>query len=237
DFSRLFVATPNLRRSHLVLTARHRRGAGFVERVTSAMAADRGKSATFESDAGGRTAPWYSRGPTPRVIRALPGGQLVIARAPDVGRIAAVGAALSKRHARQPGMERATGAAALLSMYEGEAVALSVEGVATYVPDDVDFAPRGLRLSLRHLDEYHATLIAYGYYRTAAQAEYARGKVDELRRGWIDHPRAKYLGLDSALEDAILERRDDTLTLRVKLTLHQTRYLLDFVSRVLDPRG
>jgi hypothetical protein len=220
-----------------VLTARHRRDAGFVERVTAAMAADRGKTASFEARGDGRNAPWHSRGPTVRVIRALPNDQLVIARAPDVGRIAAVGAALSQRHARQPGMERARGAAALLSMYEGEAVALSVEGVATYVPDSVDYAPRGLRLSLRHLDEYHATLVAYGYYRTPAQAEYAEAKVDALRRGWIDHPRAKFLGLDSALQDATLERRGDTLTLRVKLTLHQTRYLLEFVSRVLDPRG
>ena len=45
-----------------------------------------------------------------------------------------------------------------------------------------------------------------------------------------------YLGLRSAIEEAILEQRGDTVTLEAKLTMHQTRYLLAFVNRALAPR-
>jgi hypothetical protein len=232
DFSRIFVATPNLKRSHLVLSAQHRRDDAFVRRAAEALARERKRP--LEEDGGMLS--WHSRGPTRRVLRSFGDRQLVIARKPDVRRVAAVGAALSRRHARQPGMERLSGEKALLAMYEGEAAALSVEGVATYVPSSVDYAPKGLRLSLRHLDEFHAALTAYGYYGSAAEAEHALAQVDALRLSWLDHRQVRYLGLRSALEEAEVTRVGATLMITGKLTMHQTRYLLGYVSRVLNPR-
>ena len=83
----------------------------------------------------------------------------------------AVSAALERRHARQPGMERAAPPGSLLAMYDGEGMALSIEGVRTFLRGaEFGYAPPALRLSLRHLDEFHATLIAYGYYRSPAAA-------------------------------------------------------------------
>jgi hypothetical protein len=133
-------------------------------------------------------------------------------------------------------MERLPGPLALLAMYEGEAAALSIEGVAQYVRGSRQHAPPGLRISLHPLDEHHAILRGYAYYKTTAQAEAALPVFDQLRLEWIDHPQAQYLGVKAALEEAKLEREGKTLTLEAKITMHQVRYLLGYVSRALKPR-
>ena len=51
--------------------------------------------------------PWHDRGPTERVAGLFGSDQIVIARPDDVGRVLSVSAALARRHARKPGMERA----------------------------------------------------------------------------------------------------------------------------------
>jgi hypothetical protein len=51
-----------------------------------------------------------------------------------------------------------------------------------------------------------------------------------------EHPRAAYLGLRSAIEEASFSLDGHTITIESRLTMHQTRYLLGFVSRALAPR-
>jgi hypothetical protein len=121
-------------------------------------------------------------------------------------------------------------------MYQGEAVALSIEGVAQYVRGDVAHVPLGVRLSLRHIDEFNAELRAYGYFASSAAAEAALPYFEALRTEWAEHPQAQYLGLRAALDEAQIGRDGRTATLRARLTLHQVRYLLAFVSRALRPR-
>jgi len=236
DFQRIFVASPSLKRAALVVSGRVRGGQAAIARAVSALARDAGKPAAFKQEGELRVAPWLNRGPTARVIGTTGKDQLVIARPADVSRALAVAAALAVRHGKEKRMERLPGPLALLAMYQGEAVALSIEGVAQYVRGDKRHAPPGLRLSLRPVDELHAELRGYGYYKTAAQAEAALPAFEALRVGWIDHPQAQYLGLQAALEEAKLAREGRTLTLQVTITMHQVRYLMGFVSRALKPR-
>ena len=237
DFHRIFVASPSLKRSALVVSGRVRGGQAAITRATNALAREKGKSATFVPEGELRVAPWYNRGPTARVIGTVGKDQIVIARPSDVSRALAVSAALGQRHSKQKQMERMPGALSLLAMYEGEAVALSVEGVAQYARGDKTHAPLGLRLSLREVDELNAELRGYGYYRSVAEAEAALPVFEELRAGWLDHPQVQYLGLRAALEEAKLARDGKTLTLVVgHVTMHQVRYLMGFVSRTLKPR-
>lgn len=236
DFDRIFVASPSLKRSSLVVSGRVRGGQAAITRAVSALARDAGNSAAFKPEGELRVAPWYNRGPTQRVLGATGKDQIVIARPADVSRALAVAAALAVRHGKEKRMERLSGAQALLAMYEGEAAALSIEGVAQYIRGDKSHAPPGLRLSLHHLDELHAELRGYAYYKTTAQAEAALPVFDALRLSWIDHPQAQYLGLKAALEEAKLAREGKTLTLQATITMHQLRYLLGYVSRALKPR-
>lgn len=236
DFHRIFVASPSLKRSALVVSGRVRGGQAAIASSVSALARERGKSAAFTPEGPLRVAPWHNRGPTARVIGVMGKDQVVIARPSDVSRALAVSAALAQRHGKDPRMERLAGPLALLAMYEGEAVALSIEGVAQYMRGDKAHAPAGLRLSLREIDEFNAELRGYAYYRSAAQAEAALPALDALRTAWLDHPRTQYLGLRAALDEARLARDGKTLTLETRVTLHQVRYLMGFVSRALKPR-
>jgi hypothetical protein len=237
DFSRVFVATPNLARTHLVLAAKPRGGKVFVERATQRIAQERGKSASFRARGGLEVAPWWNRGPTERSVALNPDGQLVIARPGDLDRVLAVSAALAKRHAAEPGMERAAGPAALLAMYEGEAAALSVEGARSFVTSPKSYVPLGLRLSLRHHDEFHAKLSAVGYYESPEHAARAAAELDALRRDFVGHEEARYLGLQAAIDEATINAERETVTLDALLTMHQVRYLLGFVSRALSPKA
>ena len=240
DFARVFVATPSLDRSALLVTARVRGGERTVKAAVSRLALERKQPAPFsDGGVGGsvRVAPWRNRGPTERVAALLGGNQLLIARPPDVGRAEAVAAALAQRHARQPGMERATGMAALLAMYEGEAVALSVEGARSFAPASArGYVPLGLRISLRHVDEYNAQLRLFGYYESADRAAAAADRIEALRPELVEHPRSQYLGLQSAIREAKLSLTGSTLTIDTTVTLHQTRYLMHTISRLLKPR-
>ena len=237
DFARVFVATPSLRRSELVVSARLKGGARAVERAVQALAAERGQPATFADAAGLRAAPWRNRGPTERVAALLDDGQVLIARPSDLPRVRGIAAALAERHQKQPGMERAEGAAALLAMQQDEAVALSVEGARLLLPSGADFLPLGLRLALHHIDEQYARLRIFGYYESAPAAAAAAARIEQLRPAASEHPRVTYLGLKSAVEEATLSQAGRTLTLEARLTLHQTRYLMRMVSKLLQPRG
>jgi hypothetical protein len=236
DFSRVFVATPNLKRSSLVVSARIPSAAArsAAERLAQA----HGAHAEFRAEGALQVAPWLNQGPTRRSIALVAPDQIVIARPQDVSRVLAVSAALAQRHARQRDIDRAPAPGSLLAMYEGEAAALSVEGVRELVPGgDPGYAPSGLRISLRHIDEYYAALRAYGYYDSNARAEAALPEIEKLRSQLATHPRVSYLGLRTAIDEAKIERRGDTIILDARITLHQVRYLLTFVSMALKPRG
>ena len=236
DFARVFVATPSLERGSLLVSARVRGGRRTIASAVDKLARERGQPAAFADSAGLQVAPWRSRGPTARVAALLGGDQLLIARGPDVARAELVAAALARRHARQPGMEHASGMAALLAMYEGEAVALSIEGVRVFAPPLArDYVPLGLRISLRRVDEYYAELRLFGYYESPARAAAAATQLETLRPQWAEHAQVKYLGLQSAIREAQLSTAGSTLTLDAKVTLHQTRYLMHAVSRLLQP--
>jgi hypothetical protein len=236
DFSRVFVATPNLKRSSLVVSARI---AGAAARsATERLAQVHGAHAEFHAAGALQVAPWLNQGPTRRSIALVAPDQIVIARPQDVSRVLAVSAALAQRHARQHDIDRAPAPGSLLAMYEGEAAALSVEGVRELVPGgDPGYAPSGLRISLRHIDEYYAALRAYGYYDSSARAEAALPRIETLRKQLATHPRVLYLGLRTAIDEAKIERVGDTITLDARVTLHQVRYLMTFVSMALKPRG
>jgi len=236
SFSRVFVATPNLERASLVVSARFVGGEAFVDQAVQTMARARGRSAQFRSERGLRIAPWLNQGPTQRVVGLVAPDQLVIARPDDVGRVLSVSAALAQRQAKQPQMEPATGPAALLAMYEGEDAALSVEGARAFVVGDSSYVPQALRISLRHLDEFHAEVRVFGYYESAARAKSSVEAIDKLRRALAEHPKVMFLGLRSALDEATLSQQGDTLVLKASVTLHQLRYMMAFVQRALAMR-
>jgi hypothetical protein len=236
DFKRVFVGTPNLKRSSLVVSAELKGGADGARRAAEKLAQERGTHAAFVDQAGLPTAPWYNHGATERSVALVGPGQVVIARPEDVGRALSVSAALAQRHQKQAEMEHAPAPRSLLAMYEGEAAALSIEGLREFVAGDDAYVPAGVRVSLRHLDEFNAEMRVYGYYESQKRAQSAMPRLEQLRVELADHPRAIYLGLKSAIEECKIERTRDTVVISTRLTMHQIRYLMALVSNVLRPK-
>jgi hypothetical protein len=237
DFDRVFVASPNLMRSSLVVAASFKGGRARIERAVAALAKEQGESAVFSDVRGFPVAPWWNRGPTPRVIALVAEDQLVITRKVDLGRVLQIARALQKQRAREgfskAELEKSGG---LLAMRADETVALWVEGVRRYAPGAEQGVPLSMRMSANYLDQFNTELRATGRYESAQAAAAALGVVDEKRKAWLDHPRVQFLGLKSALDTAELQHEGEALSLRMQLTLHQTRFLLAYVSRVLTPR-
>jgi hypothetical protein len=124
----------------------------------------------------------------------------------------------------------------LLAMQPDEAVALWVEGLRRYVRNGPGGIPESVRLSIFRVDQFHTDLAITGNYASKTEASEALGIMDGLRSELSNHPRVIFLGLKSALDSAQIEQQGSMLRLRVRLTLHQTRYLMGFVKNVLRPR-
>jgi hypothetical protein len=97
--------------------------------------------------------------------------------------------------------------------------------------------PNALRLSIYHVDQFNTELRVRGQYAAPEAASAAMSVMDALRRQLVDDPKVSFLGLKSAIERAEIEQKGAALTLSVRLTLHQTRYLMRFVTRALKPRA
>jgi hypothetical protein len=237
DFERVFVATPNLVRSNLVVAASFSGGRALIERAVARLAKERGKPARFADTRGYPVAPWWNRGPTERVIALVAPDQFVITRRSDLGRVLQLARSFEKQRRREGfAKEDVDKSGGLLTMREDETVALWVEGVRHYVPGAQAGVPRSLRMSANYLDQYNTELRATGQYNGSAAAAAALAFVDGKRLEWSDHPRVLFLGLKSAFDTAAIQQEGAALSMRAKLTLHQTRFLLAYVSRVLRPR-
>ena len=238
DLDRVFVASPTLERASVVISARHHLSRARLDAVVGQAAEAQGKHAHFGDRQGFEVASWFNAGPTERVIALTGERQFTITRASDLERVLQVAQALGRMR-REQGFDAAEVAAegGLLAMQSKEAVALWVEGVAKYVRGEAEGVPASLRLSIYHVDQFNTELRVRGQYSSAAAAAAALTAMNALRTQLSDHPRVVYLGLKSALDRAQIEQAGSALQLNVRLTLHQTRYLLRFVTRALRPRS
>jgi hypothetical protein len=234
DLDRVFVAMPDAQSASSVVAAQHHLPRARLEAAVSQLAAADGRPAAFRPQEGLAVAAWRNRGPSERVIALTGADQFIIARAADLARVLAVSRALAETRKKQGFSLRELDAqGGLLAMQEREAIALWIEGLGNYVRGDVTGLPRSLRLSISQVDQFHTELGVRGQYLDAADAAAAlRGM--EARRAELSHdPQLSFLGLSSAITEAVLERDRAALVLHVQLTLHQTRYLLRFVRRLL----
>jgi len=238
DLERVFVASPSLERASVVVAARHKLPRGRIAGAVAQLASEQGKPAAFEAQQGFEVAPWYNGGPTTRVIALTGADQFTITPSTDLARVLQVAQVLSETR-REQGFKAAELDAhgGLLAMQEREAVALWVEGVAKYVRGPLDGVPDSLRLSLYHVDQFNTELRVRGQYASAATAAAAASFMDGLRVQLADDPKVVFLGLKSAVERAEVQQKGAALLLSVRLTLHQTRHLMRFVTRSLRPRA
>jgi hypothetical protein len=238
DFRRVFVAAPSLDRAALIVSAEHALSSARINSAVGTLAAERGSTAPFRTEDGLPVATWYNRGPTERVIALTGDRRLLITRGRDLSRVLSVSRTLGiVRKGQGFASDEVESRGGLLAMQPEEAVALWVEGLRRYVRNGPGGLPDSVRLSIFKVDQFHTDLAIAGNYTSKADATEALGIMDGLRAELSNHPRVIFLGLKSALDSAQIEQQGKTLKLKVRLTLHQTRYLLGFVRMVLRPKA
>lgn len=237
DFERVFVASPTLERANVVVSARHHLARAQIDAAVQQLASQQQQTARFEPREGYPVAAWRNQGPTARVIALTGADQFTITRDSDLTRVLEVAAALARKRAEQGFEQRELEAqGGLLAMQQREAVALWVEGVGKYVPGEAEGVPQSLRLSIDHVDQFNTELRVRGQYASPSAAAAAMTAMDGLRARLSDDPKVIYLGLKSAIDSAEIVQEGSALALQVRLTLHQTRYLMRYVTRWLRPR-
>lgn len=240
DLERVFVASPTLERANVVVSASHKLPRTRLNAAVSQLASAAGKSAAFRQRDGIEVAPWVESqsGATERVIALTGDDQFTITRTGDLERVLNVAASLA--HAREEQGFKASELAkhgGLLAMQDKEAVALWVEGVKKYARGETEGVPQALRMSLYVVDQFNTELRLTGQYASKDAATSAIATMDALRKELSNHERVLFLGLKSAIDKAEIEQVGAQLQLHVQLTLHQTRYLMRFVTRTLRPRS
>jgi hypothetical protein len=237
DLQRVFVASPTLERSSVVVAADHQLSRERVSSAVAQLASEQGKPAAFHKQAGYDVADWRNRGPTERSIALTGEHQFTITRTSDLERVLQVADSLAEIRTGQgvsnAELERHGG---LLAMEDREAVALWVEGAQKYLRSQSPAVPQSIRLSVFPVDQFSNELRVRAQYPSAERGGEALTAMEGLRRELSEHPRVIFLGLKSAVDAAQIEQLGAALQLRVKLTLHQTRYLMGYVTRALKPR-
>ncbi|HET8934694.1 MAG TPA: hypothetical protein VFN67_14695 [Polyangiales bacterium] len=238
DLSRVFVASPTLERTSVVIAADHQLPRERVVNAVTRLASEQGKPAAFQSQSGFDVAAWRNRGSTERSIALTGAQQFTITRTSDLARVLQVADSLADIRKGQgvsdAELDRHGG---LLAMEEREAVALWVEGAHKYLRSESPAVPESVRLSLFPVDQFNTELSVRAQYRSPQAAAEARAALAALQHELSEHPRVMFLGLKSAVDKAEIEPLGAALRLHVKLTLHQTRYLMGYVTRALKPRA
>ncbi|HEY2736640.1 MAG TPA: hypothetical protein VGI70_21720, partial [Polyangiales bacterium] len=129
DLSRLFLASPDLQRAHVVMAGRYLGDENVPRAAVDSLARARGEAAAWRQIHGIPVAPWHSADATARVLALIGPRLFAITREEDLGRVLAVARSL----ARRKHLADADATQALVSMGERELLGLSVENARAFV--------------------------------------------------------------------------------------------------------
>jgi hypothetical protein len=237
DLDRLLIASPNLQRSQLVLAGRHAHpdeGAQYIRDVVARFAEARGVEAPWGQRHGVPVAPWPNEDSTERVVAIVGPRHFVIARPQDLPTILAIAVAREEteedEEALEEALEEATGPDALLSMGEGEAFSVEVEGARNFVRGRVRHIPERLRLAVSEDDE--AILKGRARYEdedaAAAALTYWEAQRDR-------YARALFVG--SYVRGLELEADGRFIDVEHRLSFGQARFALGMLQGAVEQRG
>lgn len=220
DFSRVLIATPDFDRAHLVVAGRLSEEAGTPRELADRLAAGRGATLEWSDADGIARAPW-SVDATPRTLAIVGPRHFVVSRDEDLPTVLANAAVRIEE-----GDELA--ADALLSLAEGEAVSLEVEGARHYVVPGTSpcVVPRSLRFGVRPRDEAGVDLLLVGRFAAQDEASEAARCLDEVIEGYARNPFVDALGFARPLEAIEVVADHASVRLTGDLTYGELRRIL-----------
>ncbi|MBN1654070.1 MAG: hypothetical protein JXA30_09860 [Deltaproteobacteria bacterium] len=234
DLNRLFVASPNLLRSRLVIAGQYLGGRAIAHKAVASLAALRGKEAAWRSESGIDVAPWFNRDETERIIALVGPETFAITRPSDLPRVLAVARGLAERRARRM-EEEPPPASALLEMQEGETLSLSVEGARQFVRGELTGIPSRLSISVIEDPEKQILVTGEGLYDSERQAEQAKGYWQGIRKKVMAHPLVVFIDMNQPLANATVDRIDTRLVVRTILSYKHALVLFGLLRTALMP--
>jgi hypothetical protein len=236
DLERLYIASPDLQRAHLVIAGQYVGGEEVARRAVEAMATARGRVLRWRKYGAVRVAPWYNLDQTARVLALIAPRQFAITRSEDLPRVLQVARALAQRRAADKAEADVDPAEALLALDKDETLALSVEGARLFARGNVRGVPERLEASVRSLDDGAALDVRVtGYFEDARSAEQAQVYWERVRERYAGHPLVALIGLRAPLADASVATSESEVEARTRVTLEQARVVLGFIRNAVAP--
>ncbi len=230
DLDRVYLATPDpRRRSELVIAGRVVGGEAEIRGAVDAMASARGEPVAWRRARRVPVADWRNLDETARVLALLGPRQFAIAREDDLPILTAM-----IRHrealAETEGLERTTGADALLSMGPNDALMLEVEGIHRYVRGRVEHVPARARIAVGEASADRIAVEGLAFFDSPEAAAAAQPYWDAMRQQVARHPLIRFSGMSSVLEDATLVPEGDRIRVRTQLSHTQARAVLSYIG-------
>lgn len=233
DLDKLLIASPDMRRAHVVVAGSFRGGRATAREAVQRLAEARGQQARWRRVRGIRVAPWRDSDPTERILALVGPGRFTITRPEDLRRVIAIAHALSERRGRTASTtDEAAGA--LLGMPEDVVLSVTVEGARAFLRGPANAIPERAEATLQQVAERRVKARVTAQYETPEQAEKGVRFWESLRSRYASHPLVALLGMGSILRESAVEREGDELHGRATLTLRQLRLLLGTVRSLFE---
>jgi hypothetical protein len=231
DLSRVLVATPNFLRSNIVVAGSLSDAAPPPREIAERLASAHGHTVEWTEEDGIESAPFYSPDGADRRVAILDARHFVLSKPEDLPRVLAIAAA--RAH------DGSDPAEALLSMGEGEAVSVEVEGLAAFVRRSPCEVARRARVAM--IDgvgtipgEQRVGLEGVAWFDSEEQAASARECLDGIRARAAANILVAAMGLAVPLQTLTLEAEGTELHAHGSLTYGQLRRILGMLRGMLQ---
>jgi hypothetical protein len=239
DLERLYLATPDLRRSHLVIAGEYVGGVELPHQAVASLAEARGQEAKWSRRGGIAVAPWLNEDETERVVALIAPHQFAITRPDDLPRVLLVARALADRARKaesKPEDPAVDPGDALLGLDKNESFAVSIEGARLFARGNVGGVPERLDLAVSLNEDGAYAVRATGDYESADAAQSALAYWLHVRDQFAGHPLVALIGMREPLTAMALTVSDAQVTMTTCVTVPQARVLLGFLRQALDRR-
>jgi hypothetical protein len=234
DLSRLFLASPNLQRSRVVMAGKYRGDEALPRNAAENLARAKGKPLEWQTQGTIPVANWENQDSTERVLALFGPSLFAITRNDDLPRVLAIAQALAQR--RKPVRGEASAAEALLAMDEGALVTFTVENAKLFARGATDNIPERLVVAAHAPAGASIRVTSQADFATDALAERANAFWESMRQRYLRSPILAMLGVSGLLERTTLTRKGARLELESNLQLDEVRLILRFVRDSLANR-
>jgi hypothetical protein len=236
DLERIYLATPDLRRTHLVVAGEYVGSVAVPEQAVAKLAQARGVKARWRKHGTIRVAPWANADETARVLALIAPQQFAITRPEDLPRVLAVARALAARAQQTRGTDAGVSATdALLGLAQDQTLGVSVEGARLFVRGNARGVPERLDAAVRRREDGAYEVRVLGHFEDEDAAKKAHEYWTRQRDRFSGHPLVALVGLRQPLVLATLEPKGQELELLTTVTVEQARIVLGFLRDALTP--